>query len=120
MPPAPAYTATSPALAALIERGYFEQASDLEAIDRALAAGPVTFYIGFDPTAPSLHVGSLLQIMAMRLLQRHGHRPLALLGGGTAMIGDPSGKTEMRRLLGGGDVQDNAAAIAGQFALPVF
>ncbi|MBK8263278.1 MAG: tyrosine--tRNA ligase [Nannocystis sp.] len=116
MPPVPAYTATSPALAALIERGYFEQASDLEAIDRALAAGPVTFYIGFDPTAPSLHVGSLLQIMAMRLLQRHGHRPLALLGGGTAMIGDPSGKTEMRRLLGGGDVQDNAAAIAGQFA----
>jgi tyrosyl-tRNA synthetase len=81
----------------------------------------VTFYVGFDPTAPSLHVGSLLQIMAMRLLQRHGHRPLVLVGGGTAMIGDPSGKTEMRRkLLGGADVAANAAAIAGQLALPVF
>ncbi|HRI10150.1 MAG TPA: tyrosine--tRNA ligase, partial [Nannocystaceae bacterium] len=90
--------------------------SDLEAIDRALAAGPVTFYIGFDPTAPSLHVGSLLQIMAMRLLQRHGHRPIALMGGGTAMVGDPSGKTEMRKLLGGDDVRANSAAIAGQFA----
>ena len=116
MPPAPPFTATSPALAALLERGYFEQASDLAAIDAALAAGPVTFYIGFDPTAPSLHVGSLLQIMAMRHLQRHGHRPIALMGGGTAMVGDPSGKTEMRRLLGGDDVRQNAQAIAAQFA----
>lgn len=89
----------SSALKALLERGFLEQCSDFSAVDRALATGMLTFYIGYDPTAPSFHVGNLLTIMAMRLLQRHGHRPICLLGTGTAMVGDPSGKTEMRKLL---------------------
>ncbi|MEZ4454708.1 MAG: tyrosine--tRNA ligase [Nannocystaceae bacterium] len=113
--PPPAVTATSPALQALIARGYYDHASDLEAIDRALSAGPVTFYIGFDPTAPSLHVGSLLQIMAMRLLQKHGHRPIALLGSGTALIGDPSGKSEMRKLITRDEIRQNALGIKEHF-----
>lgn len=111
----PVYQARSPALKALLERGYFEQASDIEAIDAAFERGPVTFYIGFDPTAPSLHVGSLLQLMAMRVLQRHGHRPIALLGGGTAMVGDPSGKSEMRRILPAEEIAANRAEIIRQF-----
>ncbi len=116
MAQAPVPTPKSPALATLVARGYFEQASDVEAIDRALASGMVTFYIGFDPTAPSLHAGNLLTIMAMRVLQRHGHRPLCLLGGGTAMVGDPSGKTEMRKILTPETIARNAQAFRDQFA----
>ncbi len=112
----PAYEPASPALRALVERGYFEQVSDFQAIDRALGAGMVTFYIGFDPTAPSLHAGSLLQLMAMRLLQKHGHRPIAILGGGTAMIGDPSGKTEMRKILSAEEISHNGSSIIEQFS----
>ena len=70
----------SAALQALVERGFVEQVSDAAAIDQALQAGPVTFYIGFDPTASSLHVGNLVTIMAMRILQRYGHRPVLQLG----------------------------------------
>ena len=70
-------------------RGLIEQYSDLEAIRRDLAAGPVTFYCGFDPTAPSLHHGHLVQLLLMKHLQRAGHRPLALVGGATGLIGDP-------------------------------
>lgn len=113
--PPPAITATSPALSALIARGFVDHASDPEAIDRALGGGPVTFYIGFDPTAPSLHVGSLMQIMAMRLLQKHGHRPIALLGSGTALVGDPSGKSEMRRLITLGEIAQNTLGIREHF-----
>ncbi len=112
----PAYEPTSPALRALVERGYFEQFSDFKAIDAALSAGMVTFYIGFDPTASSLHAGSLLQLMAMRLLQKHGHRPIAILGGGTAMIGDPSGKTEMRKILSADEISQNGSSIIEQFS----
>ena len=87
------------ALATLKERGFLSQCSDEEALARLLDSEQVTFYIGFDPTAPSLHVGNMVQLFAMAHLQRAGHRPIALIGGGTCRIGDPSGKTEMRKIL---------------------
>jgi tyrosyl-tRNA synthetase len=80
-------------------RGFVFQCTDTEALAAAMRDGPITAYIGFDCTADSLHVGSLVQIMILRLLQKHGHRPLVLLGGGTTRIGDPSGKDESRQLL---------------------
>jgi tyrosyl-tRNA synthetase len=98
----------------LTERGFVSQATDAADIERLLAAGPVTFYIGFDPTADSLHAGSLLPLMAMAHLQRAGHRPIALLGGGTAMVGDPSGKTEMRRMLSREQIARNAEGLKQQ------
>ena len=82
---------SSEALLALHARGFVEQSTDLTAIDAALGAGMVTFYTGYDPTADSLHVGHLVPIMAMRLLQRAGHRPVVVVGGATALVGDPSG-----------------------------
>jgi tyrosyl-tRNA synthetase len=109
-------TPRSPALQRMFERGYYEQASDLEAIDEALAAGMVTFYVGYDPTASSLHVGSLVQVMAMRALQKAGHRPIVIVGCGTGLVGDPSGKTEMRKLLTAEDIAANAAGIRAQLA----
>lgn len=104
----------SPALAALAARGFVEQVSDAPAVDAELGAGMVTFYIGFDPTASSLHVGNLVCIMAMRILQRLGHRPIVLVGGGTARIGDPSGRTETRRMMDGATIDRNVAAIGRQ------
>ena len=83
----------------LIQRGFIAQATDEQSVRDALGAGPVTFYVGFDSTATSLHAGSLVPIMAMLHLQRAGHRPIFLTGGGTTMVGDPSGKTEMRQML---------------------
>jgi len=83
----------------LKERGFVEQVSDEEGL-RAALEQPITCYIGYDPSAPSLHVGNLLTIMALAHMQRQGHRPIAIAGGGTGMIGDPSGRTEMRQLLG--------------------
>jgi tyrosyl-tRNA synthetase len=77
-------------------RGFVHQCTDPEGLRTALRQGVVSGYIGFDCTASSLHVGSLLQIMLLRLLQRHGHRPVVLMGGGTTRIGDPSGKDESR------------------------
>lgn len=85
-----------------------------EGLDEHLAEGPITAYIGFDPTADSLHVGHLLQIMALARFQRAGHRPIALVGGGTGMIGDPSGKTKERQLLTRSDVEANVNAIRVQ------
>ena len=81
------------------ERGFVHQCTDPGALDAALRAGVVAGYIGFDCTADSLHVGSLVQIMLLRLMQRHGHKPVVLMGGGTTRIGDPSGKDESRQLL---------------------
>ncbi len=93
------------------ERGFVFQCTDTEGLDDELRAGPVTAYIGFDCTADSLHVGSLVQIMILRLLQRHGHRPLVLMGGGTTRIGDPSGKDETRQMLSDEQIAANMAGI---------
>ena len=89
-------------------------AEKTEGAREALAAGPVTAYIGFDPTASSLHVGSLLTVMGLARLQRFGHTPIALVGGGTGMIGDPSGKSQERVLLSTGQVNQNVAGIRAQ------
>mgnify|MGYP002841856685 CR=1 FL=1 len=91
----------------LIQRGFMHQCTDLDALDEKCAQGPVTAYIGFDCTAPSLHVGSLVSIMLLRLFQQTGHKPIVLMGGGTTRIGDPSGKDESRRLLTDADIADN-------------
>ncbi|NHN89653.1 tyrosine--tRNA ligase [Acetobacter conturbans] len=94
-----------------LDRGFIFQCTDAEALDTAMLAGPVTGYIGFDPTADSLHVGSATQIMLLRLLQKHGHRPVALLGGGTAKIGDPSFREEARSLMTDETIATNIAGI---------
>ena len=86
-------------LQVLESRGFVHQVSEPEALDRLAASGRITAYIGFDCTAPSLHVGSLLPIMMLYWLQQTGHRPIALMGGGTTRVGDPSGKDESRKLL---------------------
>ncbi len=93
------------------ERGFVFQTTDAEGLGAAMRAGIVSGYIGFDLTADSLHVGSLVQIMLLRLLQRHGHRPVVLMGGGTTRIGDPSGKDESRQLLTDAQIAANAAGI---------
>ena len=98
-----------------IARGFVFQCTDPEALDARLEAGPVAAYIGFDCTADSLHVGSLVQIMLLRLLQRHGHAPVVLLGGGTSRIGDPSGKDEARQLLTDAQIAANMAGIRRVF-----
>jgi tyrosyl-tRNA synthetase len=94
-----------------IERGYVFQCTDEAALDAALLAGPVSGYIGFDCTADSLHVGHMMQIMLLRLMQRHGHRPVALMGGGTTRIGDPSFREEARQLLSDDQIAANMAGI---------
>ena len=83
----------------LMERGFIEQLTHEDEIKELFEKGKITFYIGFDPTADSLHVGHFLTIMAMAHMQRAGHRPIALMGGGTGMIGDPTGKTDMRKMM---------------------
>ena len=100
----------------LSERGFIEQVTDEAEARRILAETRVTCYIGFDPTATSLHIGSLVPIMSLAHMQRSGHRPIALVGGGTAMIGDPSGKTEMRQVLSREKVNANAEAIKEQLS----
>jgi tyrosyl-tRNA synthetase len=104
------------ALATLKERGFVSQCSDQEALARLLDSEQVTFYIGFDPTAPSLHVGNMVQLFAMAHLQRAGHRPIALIGGGTCRIGDPSGKTEMRKILAIETINANAERFRAQIS----
>ena len=104
------------ALDILEERGFLYQLTDADALRKRLAEGPLTFYVGFDPTGSSLHIGHLLPVMAMRWLQQCGHRALALVGGGTAMVGDPSGKTEARPILTAAEIDANADSIKGQLA----
>jgi tyrosyl-tRNA synthetase len=94
-------------------RGFIRQVTHPEVLRDRLARGPLNFYIGFDPTASSFHVGNLLPIMAMLHMQRAGHRPIVILGGGTAMVGDPSGKTEMRQILSPETIAANAQALVG-------
>lgn len=95
-------------------RGLLHQATDPDGLAAHLGAGPVTGYVGFDPTAPSLHVGHLQQVLLLRRLQDAGHRPVALVGGGTGMIGDPSGKSDERNLLDPATLDANRAGIAAQ------
>ncbi len=98
----------------LTERGFIAQTADAAATRTLLEQQKITFYIGFDPTASSLHCGSLVPIMAMAHLQRAGHKPLGLVGGGTAMVGDPSGKTEMRQMLSLEDIRANGTGLLAQ------
>ena len=93
------------------ERGYLNQCTDLEKLDTLVSKKSIQAYIGFDCTANSLHVGSLLQIMILRLLQKHGHKPIVLLGGGTTLIGDPSGKDSTRKILKQKDINKNISGI---------
>lgn len=91
----------------LQERGFIEQCTHEEEIKKLLVEESVSFYIGFDPTADSLHIGHFIQIMVMAHMQRHGHRPIALIGGGTTMIGDPSGRTDMRQVMTAERIAEN-------------
>jgi tyrosyl-tRNA synthetase len=97
------------------DRGYFHQATDLEALDALALEGGLTGYIGFDATAPSLHVGSLVQIMLLRWMQKCGLKPIVLMGGGTSKVGDPSGKDEQRKLLTADDIATNITGIKDVF-----
>ncbi|MBC3889914.1 tyrosine--tRNA ligase [Acetobacterium paludosum] len=91
----------------LKERGFIEQCTHEEEIVKMLGEESVSFYIGFDPTADSLHIGHFIQIMVMAHMQQHGHRPIALIGGGTTMIGDPSGRTDMRQVMTPERIKEN-------------
>lgn len=102
-------------LRVLQERGFIHQCTDMEALDEQASKGRITAYIGFDATADSLHIGSLVQIMMLRWLQKTGHKPIALMGGGTTKIGDPSGKDESRQLLTPQRIDDNIAGIRSAF-----
>jgi len=106
---------TSDFLHVMTTRGYMQDCTDLEGLDAALKTGVTPGYIGFDCTADSLHVGSLIQIMMLRWLQKTGHKPIALMGGGTTRIGDPSGKDAARRLLTDEDIARNMAGIRRVF-----
>jgi len=100
----------------LKERGFIAQATDEQAIRNLLNNERVVFYIGFDPTADSLHIGHFLQLIVMSHLQKAGHKPIALLGGGTAMIGDPTGKTDMRRIMTREEIDYNASCFKKQMS----
>ena len=102
------------ALTVLKERGLFQQCSDEAGLSKLMAEGPVSLYCGFDPTGSSLTVGHMVPIMAMAHLQRAGHRPVALVGGGTCRIGDPTGKSEMRKLLDDATIEANSMAFREQ------
>ncbi len=104
----------NPALETLKERGFFQQCTDAEGLSKAMDEGPVTFYVGCDPTGPSLHIGHMVPFFAYRHLREAGHKGIALIGGGTARIGDPSGKTEMRKMLSYEQLDANAASISKQ------
>ncbi|MFO1033987.1 MAG: tyrosine--tRNA ligase [Hyphomicrobiales bacterium] len=109
-------TLKSDFLNVLTSRGYIHQCSDLAGLDALAAQNAVTAYIGFDCTAPSLHVGSLVQIMLLHWLQQTGNKPIALMGGGTTRVGDPSGKDESRKMLSLEDIERNKDGIKGVFS----
>jgi len=104
------------AIDVLKQRGFIEQTTHDRELDEYIDQGNVTCYIGFDPTASSLHIGSLVPIMSLAHMQRHGHRPIALIGGGTGLIGDPSGKTEMRKMLTAEIIEENASGLKKQLS----
>jgi len=99
------------------KRGYFNQCTDQTALSELVSKSKIKAYIGFDCTAPSLHVGSLMQIMCLRLLQKYGHQPIILLGGGTTLIGDPSGKEETRKILDKKEINKNIKSIQNVFKI---
>ncbi|MEE4289218.1 MAG: tyrosine--tRNA ligase [Erythrobacter sp.] len=99
----------------LSERGHVHQITDAPALDALAAKGVITGYVGFDPTAPSLHIGNLASIMLLRRLQQAGHRPIVIMGGGTARVGDPSGRDETRQLMTDERLAANIAGIKGSF-----
>ena len=99
------------------KRGYFSQCTDRPGLSELMLKGKIKAYIGFDCTAPSLHVGSLMQIMCLRLLQKYEHQPIVLLGGGTTLIGDPSGKEETRKILNKKDIDKNIKSIENVFKI---
>lgn len=107
--------ATSDFLRAVSERGFLHQCTDEAGLDETLGKAPISAYIGFDCTADSLHVGSLVPIMLLRLLQRHGHKPIVLMGGGTTRVGDPSGKEETRQLLDDAQIASNMEGVRKVF-----
>ena len=100
----------------LAERGFIHQVSEPEVLDARAASSTITAYIGFDCTAASLHIGSLLPIMMLYWMQQTGHRPIALMGGGTTRVGDPSGKDESRRILTDDDIGRNLTGIRAVFS----
>lgn len=100
----------------LAERGFIEQSTNAEEVRELLGRGPVTFYIGFDATADSLHVGHFIQVIVMMYMQRYGHRPIALVGGGTTMVGDPSNRTDMRKMLSPEQINANCEKFKQQLS----
>jgi tyrosyl-tRNA synthetase len=102
-------------LTVLQERGYIHQCTDLAGLDAKACSGVVTAYVGYDATGDSLHIGHLVSIMMLRWMQKTGHRPIALMGGGTTKVGDPSGKDETRQLLSGEEIDANIASIKQTF-----
>ena len=98
----------------LQQRGFVQQCTNEEIVSRLLAETQIAYYVGFDPTADSLHAGSLVPIMAMAHLQHAGHKPIAIIGGGTTMIGDPTDKTEMRPMISAEQIEKNGARILKQ------
>ena len=105
----------SPFLQEIQGRGFLHQCTHLDELDQLMAAQSITFYIGYDATAPSLHVGNLMTIMLLRIAQRHGHKPLILMGGATTKVADPSGKDKSRPPLAHADIQSNIRSIQGVF-----
>jgi len=110
------YTPKSDFLATIVSRGFMADCTDLEGLDTQFRKGVVTGYIGFDLTATSLHIGNLVQIMMLRWMQKTGHRPITLMGGGTTKVGDPSGKDEMRKIISVDQINENAAGIRQVFS----
>jgi tyrosyl-tRNA synthetase len=116
MPADPEFKPKSDLVRELLDRGHVYQATDLAGLDAAALKGPISAYIGFDATGQSLHVGSLVQIMTLRRLQKTGHRPIVLMGGGTTKVGDPSDKTAQRPMLSDDAIAANIAGIKRAFA----
>src|SRR5687768_12103527 len=100
----------------LQSRGFIHQVSEPDVLDALAAKAPITDYSGFDCTAPSLHIGSLVQIMSLYWMQQTGHKPIALMGGGTTRVGDPSGRDESRKILTDADIAGNLAGIRQVFS----
>ena len=106
----------SSGLEVLKERGFIKQCTDFEKLDKLMSEKKISLYAGFDPTGKSLHIGHMVPLMAMAHLQRAGHKPIALVGGGTALIGDPSGKTEMRKIQTIEQIEENSGFFKKQIS----